>query len=126
MRLLVNQQLIPIAIQPKSISLEQICYLKVLLQLPCIVFLFDVKKQRPKTSLEKCYQLLLILIIQRGRKNIMCCIMSFPYLLTYLFQIQPLNHFIISIGLFHTIDFLIFSGSIGIIHLVSTQHFPKN
>ena len=26
MRLLINHQLIPIAIQPKSISLEQICY----------------------------------------------------------------------------------------------------
>ena len=33
-------------------------------------------------------------IIQQERKNIMGCILCFPYLLTYLFRIQPLNHFI--------------------------------
>ena len=58
MRLLVNHQLIPIAIQPKSISLEQICYKRsqgiVVTSLHCL--LFDIKKQRPKTNLEKCYQ----------------------------------------------------------------------
>ena len=42
MRLLVNHQLIPIAIQPKSISLEQICYKRsqgiVVTSLHCLLF----------------------------------------------------------------------------------------
>ena len=58
MRLLVNHQLIPIAIQFKSISLEQICYkrsrgIAVTTQLSSF---YNVKKQRPKTNLEKCFQ----------------------------------------------------------------------
>ena len=57
--LLVNHQLIPITIQPKSISLEQICYKKpqgiAVTSLHCLVFC-DVKKQRSKTNLERCYQ----------------------------------------------------------------------
>ena len=59
MRLLVNYQLIPIAMQPKRISLEQICYKRsqciAVTSLHCLFF-FDVNKQRPKTNLEKCYQ----------------------------------------------------------------------
>ena len=56
MRLLDNHQLIPIAIQPKRISLEQICNQIsqgiAVTSLHCLLF-FDVKKQRPKTNLEK-------------------------------------------------------------------------
>ena len=59
MRLLVNHQLIPIAIQPKSISLEQICYKRsqgiAVTSQYCFLF-FDFKKQGPKMNLEKCYQ----------------------------------------------------------------------
>ena len=59
MRLLVNHQIIPIAMQPISISLEQICYKRsqgiAVTSLHCLLF-FDLKKQRPKTNLEKCYQ----------------------------------------------------------------------
>ena len=59
MRLLVNHQLIPISIQSKNISLEQICYKRsqgiAVTSLHCPLFL-NVIKQRPKTNLEKCYQ----------------------------------------------------------------------
>ena len=59
MRLLVNHQLIPIAMQPKSISLEQICYKRsqgiAVTSVHCLLF-FDVKKERHKANLEKCYQ----------------------------------------------------------------------
>ena len=48
MRLLVNHQLIPIAIQPQSISLEQICYKRypgiVATSLHC--FLFSTSKNK--------------------------------------------------------------------------------
>ena len=58
MRLLINHQLILMAIHSKSISLEQICYKRsqgiVLTSLHCI--LFSTPKHRPKTNLEKCYQ----------------------------------------------------------------------
>ena len=57
----VNNQLIPIAIRPKSISLEQICHKRsqgiVVTSLHCRLF-FDVKK-RPKDQKkepEKSYQ----------------------------------------------------------------------
>ena len=47
------------AIQPRSISLEQICYKRcqgiAVTSLLCLFF-FDIKKQRSKTNLEKCYQ----------------------------------------------------------------------
>ena len=58
MRFLVNHQLIPIAIQPKSISLEQICYKRSQGIAGTLLhsLLFDFKKQRPKTNLEKSYQ----------------------------------------------------------------------
>ena len=59
MRLLVNHQIIPIAMQPISISLEQICYKRsqgiAVTSLHGLLF-FNVKRQRPKTNLEKCYQ----------------------------------------------------------------------
>ena len=42
MRLLVNHQLIPVAIQPKSISLEQICYKRAqgiaVISLDCLLY----------------------------------------------------------------------------------------
>ena len=53
MRLLVNNQLIPISIQSKSISLEQICYCR---NFTVLCSFLDVKKERPKTNFEKCYQ----------------------------------------------------------------------
>ena len=62
MRLLVNHQLIPNAIQPKSMSYEQICYKRsqgiAVTSLHCLLFPASKKKQkqRPKTNLEKCYQ----------------------------------------------------------------------
>ena len=58
MRLLVNHQLIPIPIQSKSISLEQML-LKISMYCRNSILLssfFDVKKQRPTMNLEKCYQ----------------------------------------------------------------------
>ena len=59
MRLLVNNQLIPIAIQLKDISLQQISYKRSrgieVTSLYCL-FCSNVKKQTPKTNLEKCYQ----------------------------------------------------------------------
>ena len=58
MRLLVNHQLIPIPIQSKSISLEQML-LKISVSCRNFIVLssfFDVKKQRPTMNLEKCYQ----------------------------------------------------------------------
>ena len=62
MELLVNYQVTPIAILPKSISLEQICYKRsqgiAVTSLHCFLFI-DVKKQRPKTNLEKCYHVVL-------------------------------------------------------------------
>ena len=59
MRLLVNHQLIPIAVWPKSISYEQICY-KISLGIAvtsvhCLLFSMS-KKPKPKTNREKCYQ----------------------------------------------------------------------
>ena len=58
MRLLVNHQFIPIAIQPKSITFEQVCYKRsqgiVTTSLHCLFF--QCQKRRPKTNLEKCYQ----------------------------------------------------------------------
>ena len=60
MRLLVNYQVVPIAIQPKSISLEQIYYKRsqgiAVITSNALSSFFDVKKQKPKTNLEKCYQ----------------------------------------------------------------------
>ena len=58
MRLLVNHQLILIAMKPKSISLEQICYKSSqgIAVTSVQSFFFDVKKQRRKTNLEKSYQ----------------------------------------------------------------------
>ena len=58
MRLLVNHQLIPIAIQPKSILLNKsvIKDLKILPNFTALSSFFDVKRQRPKSNLEKCYQ----------------------------------------------------------------------
>ena len=57
MRLLVNNQLIPIAIQPKSISLGQICYKRsqsiAVISLHCL--------QRPKTNLESATNVVLAL-----------------------------------------------------------------
>ena len=58
MWLLVNHQLIPIPIQSKSISLEQML-LKISVSCRNFIVLssfFDVKKQRPTMNLEKCYQ----------------------------------------------------------------------
>ena len=60
MRLLVNHQLIPIAIQPKSISLEQICHKRsqgnivviVVTSLQCLLF-FDVKKHKDLKQISK-------------------------------------------------------------------------
>ena len=64
MELLVNNQVTLIAIQSKSISLEQICYKRsqgiAVTSLHCFLFV-DVKKQRPKTNLEKCYHVVLAL-----------------------------------------------------------------
>ena len=55
MRLLVNHQLIPIAIQPKSISLEQICYKKshgiAVTSLYCL--LFSTSKNKDLTRISK-------------------------------------------------------------------------
>ena len=60
MRLLLNHQLIPIAIQPKSISLEQISYQRsqgiAVTSGTTLSSFFNVIKQRPKTNLETCYQ----------------------------------------------------------------------
>ena len=55
MQLLANRHLIPIAIQPKIISLEQICYKKTWKYCRNFFF-FPRQKQRPKTNLEECYQ----------------------------------------------------------------------
>ena len=59
MRLLVNHQIIPIAMQPISNSLEQICFKRsqgiAVTSLHGLLF-FNVKGQRPKTNLEKCHQ----------------------------------------------------------------------
>ena len=64
--LLVNYQLISIAIQPKNILLEQICYKRsqdiAVTSLLCLLF-SDIKKQRPKTNLKKCYQCSVIIEI---------------------------------------------------------------
>ena len=58
MRLKVNRQLIPIAIQPQDISLQQNCYKRSpgieVTSLYCL-FCSNVKKETPKTNLEKCY-----------------------------------------------------------------------
>ena len=59
MRLLVNHQLIPIAMQPKRFSLEQICCKRSQgIAVTSLYFLpFSTSKnKRPKTNLEKCYQ----------------------------------------------------------------------
>ena len=62
---------IPIAIQPKSISLEQICYKRsqgiAVTSLHCL-HIFNVKKQRPKTNLKKCYQRSVIIEISLDLK----------------------------------------------------------
>ena len=58
MQLLVNSQLVPTTMQPKSISFEQICHKRsqgiVVTSLHSLHF--RLEKQRPKTNLEKCYQ----------------------------------------------------------------------
>ena len=61
MRLLVNQQLIPIAIQPKTISLEQICYKRSQsvagTSLHCLLFLTSKNKylnRISKRATKKC------------------------------------------------------------------------
>ena len=57
MQLLVNHQLIPTAIQPKTISLEQICYKKsqgIASNFIALSSFFDIKKQRLKTIHKKC------------------------------------------------------------------------
>ena len=54
MRLLVNHQLIPIAIQPKSISLEQICYKRsqgiAVTSLHCLLFSTSKNKDLERIS----------------------------------------------------------------------------
>ena len=54
MRLLVNHQLIPIAIQPKSISLEQICYKRsqgiAVTSLHCLLFSTSKNKDLKQIS----------------------------------------------------------------------------
>ena len=58
MRLLVNHQLIPIPIQSESISWTNLL-LKISLycrNFTVFSLFFDVKKQRPKTNFETCYQ----------------------------------------------------------------------
>ena len=54
MRLLVNHQLIPIAIQPKSTSLEQICYKRsqgiAVTPLHCLLFTTSKNKDLKRTS----------------------------------------------------------------------------
>ena len=63
MRLLVNHQLIPIAIQPKSILLNKsvIKDLKILPNFTALSSFFDVKRQRPKTNLENATNVVLAL-----------------------------------------------------------------
>ena len=57
MTLLVNHHLIPITIQPQSISNEQICYKRSqCIGLTALFSFFDVRKQGPKANFEKCYQ----------------------------------------------------------------------
>ena len=77
MRLLVNHQLIPIAIQFKSISLEQICYkrsqgIAVTTQLSSF---YNVKKQRPKTNLEECFQCSVSIEISLGLKVVVVAVL---------------------------------------------------
>ena len=65
MRLLVNHQLIAIAIQPNSISWPNLLQ-KMPRYCPNFTTLssfFDVKKQRPTTNLEKCYQCSVSIVI---------------------------------------------------------------
>ena len=54
MRLLVNHQLIPIVIQPKSISLDQICYKRsqgiAVTSLHCLLFLTSKNKDLKRIS----------------------------------------------------------------------------
>ena len=70
MRLLVNHQLIQIAMQSKSISLEQISYKRS--QGIAITSLhssfFDVKKQRSTTNPENSYQCSVSIEISLDRK----------------------------------------------------------
>ena len=70
MRLLVNHQLIQIAMQSKSISLEQISYKRS--QGIAITSLhssfFDVKKQGPTTNPENSYQCSISIEISLDRK----------------------------------------------------------
>ena len=60
MRLLVSHQFIPIVIESKSISLEQISYERsqgiVATSLSALSSFLDIEKQRPKMNLKKCYQ----------------------------------------------------------------------
>ena len=55
MRLLVNHQLIPITIQPKSISLEQICYKRsqgiAVTSLHCLLFSTSKNKDLKRISI---------------------------------------------------------------------------
>ena len=54
MRLLVNYQLIPIAMQPKRISLEQICYKRsqciAVTSLHCLFFSTSINKELKRIS----------------------------------------------------------------------------
>ena len=56
MRLLINHQLILILIQSKRISYLLLKISKYRRNFTVLSSFFDVKKQRPKTNLEKCYQ----------------------------------------------------------------------
>ena len=71
MRLLVNHQLIPIALQPESISLEQICYKRyqgiVVTSLHCLLFSTSENKDLKRIS-ESATNVVLSIEISLARK----------------------------------------------------------